>query len=852
MNEQYTLLISKKEKVNADLDLVRSRSQNANERNILIGVVLTDANLTSTWQQTEGNNNGQFPWKKLEEVTEDHLSASWDSDRTTENELSYLTGATEALHLAADSLPYIGASLDVYIGPLADIKASENIPFLGALRRLKDWHNAAVYSLDTDSSNQSNFLSRFLSVNDLSTTTSYTVFDLWRGKLSITEKLENKGFIIPGFRLTQSAGAANGLKFPLQQLQSPNKAEDRGKTVSNGRLGRMLEVLDEIDNTTVPSFMMTSYVYTLSVFQRHPHAHTFLEYIQQNKQNGLLMRLPIYPDNDQRVLCEKTSLSTTSWKDSIIYDILFVQEPEEEYQDQYEFLYFLITSPDGDPSEVSAMAHLLRSPYEINGRIMDQLYMCSLLGRQEDEVNMEYDLESLPLLTSDIIVNIQRDISIIQYKLLQKWAAERKQKDQDTTTLEENLQDFLSRVRQKFLQELSAKLPKYSISQTDRSFNTHVPSELNQPSTDWNERHILVYQESQKRCLTRLQSSESMAMSSPIQPSDNNKTIDVEDFLKFFKPDGSASAQSLSPVRIRRSCRSGLRPVSFETMVTDHASVPEKTDSEYHDIYYNTENWCEKLNKHCNKLQERHVSNETYSSYSQNAVSFSNPKCNQKKEKQKVTIPRRSPRKRHIGAKSDDHKFSEKLPEPIKSRKSASSVNLTQYGSGNTLRLSFPNVTPSPRRLSLGSQIALASRQNSEQSGSLLTSTPVPKQVEKLCNQSSPSNRTQTRKSCRESVQGTCTTSFSGQPSQPRKESRSERHTRKLKEIVEKVLKAGGMSPDDPLFSSCASRLFKVTKLYVMDLPTSRNLSEEMEKIAKGQVKQVIELETRRQKTNGK
>ncbi|KAL3859293.1 hypothetical protein ACJMK2_009518 [Sinanodonta woodiana] len=642
----------------------------------------------------------------------------------------------------------------------------ENIPFLGALRRLKDWHNASVYSLDTDSLEQSSFLSRFLSTSDLSTT--YEVIDLWRGKLSITEKLENKGFIIPGFRLTQSAGAADGLKFPLQQLHSPNKAD----VACSGRLGRMLEVLDEIDTSTVPSFMRTSCT-------------------------GLLMRLPVYPNNGQRVLCETTSLSTTSWKDSIIYDILYVQEPEEEYQDQYEFLYFLITSPDGDSSEVSAIAHLLRSPYEINGRIMDKLYMCSLLGRREDELNMEYDLESLPLLTSDIIVNIQRDISIIQYKLLQKWAGDRKKLDQDTTTSEENLQDFLSRVRQKFLQELSAKLPKYSSRQTDRRLSTNAPSELNQPSTDWNERHILLYQESQKRCLTRLQSSESMALSSPIQPSDNNKTIDVEDFLKFFKPDGSAAATSLSPVRIR--CSNILSDLyTISTCKSGSTTNNISPDLLSHTVFYNTEHRCEKLNKHCNKLQERYVLKETYSSYSQNAVSFSNPKCIQKKEKRKFTSPRRSPRKRHTGAQSDNKTFSETLPEPRKSS--------LRFG-----KCSYVRKLPSSFSL-----IALASRQNSEQSGSMLTSTPVPRQVEKLCSQSLPSSRTQTRKSCRESKQESYTTSLSRQPSELKKESRSERHSRKLKEIVEKVLKADGMSTDDPLFSSCASKLFKVTKLYVM------------------------------------
>ncbi|VDH92696.1 Hypothetical predicted protein [Mytilus galloprovincialis] len=83
--------------------------------------------------------------------------------------------------------------------------------------------------------------------------------------------------------------------------------------------------------------------------------------------------------------------------------------------------------------------------------------------------------------------------------------------------------------------------------------------------------------------------------------------------------------------------------------------------------------------------------------------------------------------------------------------------------------------------------------------------------------------------------------------SQRQKESRSERHKRRLEEIVHGVLKQQGVDKDSSIYQACATKLFKVTKLFVMDLPTSQNLKEEMKNIAESQVQQVINLESRRQ-----
>nr|XP_016851450.1 PREDICTED: mdm2-binding protein isoform X2 [Anolis carolinensis] len=77
--------------------------------------------------------------------------------------------------------------------------------------------------------------------------------------------------------------------------------------------------------------------------------------------------------------------------------------------------------------------------------------------------------------------------------------------------------------------------------------------------------------------------------------------------------------------------------------------------------------------------------------------------------------------------------------------------------------------------------------------------------------------------------------------SRPTKESRSQKHTRMLKEVVAKTLGNHGITEDHKCFETCSHRLFEISKFYLKDLKTSRGLFDEMKKAANSNVKQVIE-----------
>ncbi|KAM6373387.1 mdm2-binding protein isoform 3-T3 [Alca torda] len=86
-----------------------------------------------------------------------------------------------------------------------------------------------------------------------------------------------------------------------------------------------------------------------------------------------------------------------------------------------------------------------------------------------------------------------------------------------------------------------------------------------------------------------------------------------------------------------------------------------------------------------------------------------------------------------------------------------------------------------------------------------------------------------------------CIIATESQTSKPAKESRSQKHTRMLKEVVAKTLQKHGIAEDHKCFASCSQRLFEISKFYLKDLKTSRGLLDEMKKTANNNAKQVIE-----------
>ncbi|XP_030855614.1 mdm2-binding protein [Strongylocentrotus purpuratus] len=104
---------------------------------------------------------------------------------------------------------------------------------------------------------------------------------------------------------------------------------------------------------------------------------------------------------------------------------------------------------------------------------------------------------------------------------------------------------------------------------------------------------------------------------------------------------------------------------------------------------------------------------------------------------------------------------------------------------------------------------------------------------------STPSKKTQ--KPTKDSVK-----SAESQRARTASESRSEKHKRKLRSIVEETLAAKGIDSTHVCFKPCVTRLYNQTKMFVKDLKSSKGLYDEMRKIAEANADFVISFEQNR------
>ncbi|CAG2219185.1 unnamed protein product [Mytilus edulis] len=717
----------------------------------------------------------------------------------------------DLLHELADSMPFAGCIIDIFVDIPEEFDSSCEgfLPLYGAVRRFKDWHNTVVTSIyQGDNTSTDNEFTDIIPgiqtcrMDDL----DFPDKVIWRGKISVVDKTVNKGFILPGLELRQ-----NSINKERSVITHPRSQENKDVV-----LGRMLEVLDEVDIETIPPYMLTS-------------------------NSGILMRLLCYHGDVLETLCGEKYLNTTSWKESIIADITFIQEPEEELLPGHEYIHFIAYCKEDSQDIIMCQ---LRSPYQLNGQVFDFIYHNSVLPPDEhgEDDNLDF-ISELPFFSEENWNQMMVSLKDIQVQLLKEWLSDKERKDSPSVVKLDDLHAFLYEVQKTFLNQVKEKLPVTGIPRQPLP-DLQAFSELEKSPSSWSERCLLVYQESQRKSFNRLQSTDSMALSSPVQSEDMPSTIDITGFLKLFQQDGNPAATKLSPVRKRHPSRSFRLQNSSDIQ---KSSWPDCHYMPHFDIYYNIGKKTEKLETQNYKLREKHVKAETLTSGPTTVFKLPKKKSNDSliglEQVSADLLPRKSPRKSFVskvtpprkcakgsfvfpsrGVSKAKHMLSPTRRSPRKKVKGDLNTSLpsTSFAKPSTAidKLKLSEAAGSKRRHSVGDAHII--KKGKENSGRMSLS--------------SANDSLNMSASLDDSIS-----------SQRQKESRSERHKRRLEEIVHGVLKQQGVDKDSSIYQACATKLFKVTKLFVMDLPTSQNLKEEMKNIAESQVQQVINLESRRQ-----
>lgn len=492
------------------------------------------------------------------------------------------------------------------------------------------------------------------------------------------------------------------------------------------------------------------------------------------------------------------------------------------------FFFLLTRSSYSDTNCSKFCLRVMKSASDISGHLTKHLLMNSILcpntpsPKTAQDSNNKVSQKSTEDLLRGLPVLNDRVLAVVS-DLLQE--EQRAHLIEDNPSVSKNLEyinSTLAEIQEKVLGEVQSYLPKYSetlASESDLQLGVPdaCPDELLMDSSEWPEKKYLLYQESQRKSISRLRSTDSLVLSSPLQQQEETPpTVDIKHCLTLFQSDGTAVTDGLSPVRKKNTSRSQGKLLKGVSPGVTGLQWPDSLDQRAPGMYYNKDKKTEKTQDQCSQLCDRYVTKETYSSYSSPVfVINKNPKELAKYvEDMLPKTLRRSPRKavrgsnkglqiQSVGVRSSPRKRANKMAE------------------SQTL--------PSPTK-KVNKQFSRIVASDSQRRQSLSSI-----EVKKL---------QQTDSARRKSLTAVQTT---GSDKAERRESRSERHKRKLEEIVTDVIQKHGVSPEDPIYKSCIQKLFKVTKIFVMDLPNSQNLRSEMRNIAEGQVKQVVDLEKRKQ-----
>ncbi|KAK6185190.1 hypothetical protein SNE40_007478 [Patella caerulea] len=815
------------------------------DNSVLFSLIITDENFDQS-VQLDGDN---ITWFSKDE---------WHGQKNLlQNEILSCTLA-EAINGMADSLAYSGEPVKCYLFLPEDVDFNSHLGLYGALYRLKLWHNVKPTFVTTSDCLTESVLSltQFLEadiIDEMKLDEEEPV--IWSGKVTVMNKIEDKGYQFAGFNLSCDDIECLEKRLCFHHSGQPITTNNK----DTFQFGRMIEILDDVDMSTIPTFLLTPLTLNLHVNIENMASRIFLQDVH-NRHAGtaLVGRIATYKSTDIPT-CGSKHLKTSFWKEAIMNDITCVQEPEEEHLPGFQYLHFIVTKHPGKDEHDMAPLKLtvLKSPKEINKNLLTVLEKSDSVTSDSD-IKTDF-LSSLPCINNLDLTLLHDHLNQIQVGLLKEWIDEREEKNLSTVISQHHLLSFIESTQSQFMTALFHTYQHHEEIKTHDITCIDINSDLDIDPAMWPERLALQYYESKQKTIRRFKSSDSMPLSSPFYPQESGTSLDAVEFLRYFQADGTAINDKMSPVRKKSTGRTVKRFSSHDSLT----SWPESKDANYHDVYY----YSKKEDNHFAKVRDKFMKEETYCSlytpfYGKTKSKKIESKMSRTSSGHILSPTRRSPRgkkrkhtdnvksssqtsvKQNVGLRTPTKLAQRQLKSP-KKRPSQQSPR-KRVTSSQPLRSSpRKGVRQSPRKA------VTASRPFDFSGSQVVRKLPAPFTLDEDSNQSNvfgnftniPAPHTiEVRKK---------KTIEAGQSSKAG-ESRSQRHRRKLEEICTRVLELNGVDKSNSIFKSCSSNLYQVTKFFVKALPNAHSLSQEMRRIAEGQVLQVIDLEKRRQELSQK
>lgn len=746
--------------------------------------------------------------------------------------------AAENLHQFSDKLPAPGrAMIDVILLPSDKDppKLKECLPIVGALKHLKEWHSAKVIIAGNHCETNCQKIAEYLSANVVPLEEFRNAIDsreLWRGEIQMRERKFGFEVNFPEFCL-KGVTPTNVSAYNLNTCFLANKiASSKDKNILPKVFhyyGPALEFVQMVKLSDLPSCYMSDIEFELEVTGHCTRQNSMLLLEQISSLCGKVGALFVLPCTVSNVLLPPPNqLASRKWKEYIAKKPKTISVPDVDVKGEFSGYHLLLQGS----GRRKCRATLLHSASQING----SLALTFIHGRmktktEEAKLSFPFDFSSLPRFSEEQVLQREKQLASVQVLALKECLKRRKAANQPEAVSADELKSLLALTRERFLDHFDVLTPKAVLTQTDTmkaagmvndasTIEPYSSSSMETNPMEWPERHVLQNLETSEKAKQKMRTgslplSSEQLLGHKEGPRDSITLLDAKELLKYFTSDG-LPVGDLQPLQIQRGEKPyvltpELSPGKLQVLPFEKAS-----ECHYHGIEYCLDDQkALERDGGFSELQSRLIRYETQTTCTRDSFPVPtvwSPLPSPAVLSEPQSVPEGEALQGELRTEVSGLKRRSKdascLYPQKRITKSESSDCLLSQASCNSNHYHHVGTSRKPQAERCVPVLPLPGREASK----VTTKT------------SSGQKRAHESKSSKQI-----------------KESRSQKHTRMLKEVVTETLKRHHITEAHESFDACSQRLFDISKFYLKDLKTSRGLFEEMKKTANNNVVQVIE-----------
>ncbi|XP_057271246.1 mdm2-binding protein [Pezoporus wallicus] len=790
---------------------------------------------SSDWEEI--NSDTQKNEDSLQTSIDECLGAiqNFEEDDNNSRESLSMTDiydeAAESLHQLADKLPAPGrAMVDVILqaverdGP----KLKDCLPAVGALKHLREWHSAKITIVANDSKGSLQKIADYLSADFVSSDNVMSIIDskeLWRGKIQIWERKFGSEVSFPDYCMKSTSTKTFSTShtsscFAVKREQQSRNIDALPEVFHY--YGSALEFLQMVLLSDLPSFFISDLEFELCLTRNGMKETSMLLLDQFSFLSGKVGALFTLPCNVSSVVIPSPAqLSTKKWKEYMTRKPKVITVPEIELKGESCRYYFLL---QGNGSG-GCKATLIHSASQINGTATLAAVNGKLNTKAEETETSFFIadfIKSVPNYCGEEIVQREKKLTRLQGFVLKEYLKQKKLTEQPPVISTGELKKLIELTRESFL-DLCNTVPQKVVDKTRSCTVTFEPDLMESNPLEWPERHVLQNLENfeknkQKMRVPMFAHSSEQLLGHKDGQRESLTLLDAKELLKYFTPEGLPIGD-LQPLQIPKRENTFFLTPELTPRKLRGLPFEKATGCHYHGLEYCLDNR-RALERDVGyaELQTRLIRYETQTTCTKECCPVPvvlSPLASPAVLSEPGSVPDGESLQSELKTEASRVKRRSKDLDCFYPKKrltkSESTDSLLSQASGNS-----------------GSHSAVAvTRRRSERSASL-ASVPLkqPGQPHRAASKAGSASHIGATES---------------ETPKPAKESRSQKHTRMLKEVVTKTLQKHGVAEDHKCFASCSQRLFEISKFYLKDLKTSRGLLDEMKKTANNNAKQVIE-----------